>query len=333
MRATGTESAPSKIWHATLGQGSRRHTFTQHTFHDNGRTPGQSRNDRIGAARTTCMRGHAGRDGPGPTGPTITWMASAWSRLPDYSHGFSRGSDSSRIPVASPGLVPARFGPTICLGSGSARCRTGSSHPGKPLFFWFPLDGWSIPIWIAGFVLLVFGWPCLRWAFPSIVFLWFMVPIPFSVDRWLSVPLQRVATRLSTSLLQMLGQPAISEGNTIWLGNEALFVEEACSGMRIFVGIVALAFAFVLFTSWPWWQKAMVLLASLPVALFANSLRIVGTGLLYQFVSSDAGKRFSHDFSGLVMVPFAAALLWLFVVYLDHLFPEVEEAKPSLRSI
>ncbi len=71
------------------------------------------------------------------------------------------------------------------------------------------------------------------------------------------------------------------------LGEHTLFVEEACSGMRIFFGIFALAFAFVLFSRWSWWQKVLVLLAAMPVAIVANVTRIVATGLLYQFVSSE----------------------------------------------
>ena len=69
----------------------------------------------------------------------------------------------------------------------------------------------------------------------------------------------------------------------------------------------------------------MVLIASLPVAIVANMTRIVGTGLLMQFISSDVGRKFSHDFAGFVVIPFAALLFWLFLTYLDRLFPEVED--------
>ena len=34
------------------------------------------------------------------------------------------------------------------------------------------LDAWSIPIWVAGVVWLLFGWQLLRWALPAIAFLW-----------------------------------------------------------------------------------------------------------------------------------------------------------------
>lgn len=259
--------------------------------------------------------------------PTLNNIVGAWIHQPDYSHGFMvlpvalifLWARRSSFPSGS--IQPGIAGAGLLLVAGLLRVVAG-------LFFLQPLDGWTIPIWLAGAVWLLLGWQCLRWSLSSIVFLWFLVPIPYTAERWLSLPLQRIATKLSTIFLQMLGQPAISEGNTIWLGDHQFFVEEACSGMRIFVGIFALAFVYILFTRWNWWQKLLVLIASVPVAIVANVTRIVVTGLLYQFVSGAAADKFSHDIAGLVMIPFAAVLFWLFLVYLDRLLPEVEEVAP-----
>jgi exosortase len=256
--------------------------------------------------------------------PTLVEMVGTWRDQPDYSHGFlviplslfflwSRRNQLQQFE-----LSPSLWGATLLLVA--AAMRTAASF-----YFLGPLDGWTIPIWIAGLVWLVFGGRCLVWSLPAIVFLWFMIPIPFSAETWLSVPLQRIATKLSTEMLVTLGQPALAEGNTIWLGDNQLGIEEACSGLRILVGIYALAFAFVLFSRWQWWQKAFALAAALPIAIIANVTRIVVTGLLYQYSTGEAARHFMHDFSGLVMIPFAAALFWLFLIYLDRLFPEVEE--------
>lgn len=255
--------------------------------------------------------------------PTLVEIVGQWVNEPDYSHGFLV------VPIAmfflwyrrssfpQQEVRPSVFGALLLGVASLMRVVAGALYLG-------PLDGWTIPLWVAGAVWLVFGWRVLRWSAPSIVFLWFMVPMPYSAETWLSVPLQSIATKLSTACLVMLGQPALAEGHTIWIGDQQLFIEEACSGLRIFVGIFALAFAFVLFSRWSWWQKALALAAVLPIAIVANVTRIVVTGLLYQLVSSNAAMHFSHDLSGLTMIPFAAALFWLFLVYLDRLFPEVE---------
>ena len=234
--------------------------------------------------------------------PTLGSIVHAWVRYPDYSHGFfvlplaigflwMRRSSFPRDAIH-----PSLIGLALLLLACAIRIVAG-------FYYLQPLDGWTIPLWVAAVVWLLFGTASLRWSLPSILFLWFMMPIPFTAERWLSLPLQRIATKLSTACLLMLGQPAISEGNTIWLGDQQLFIEEACSGMRIFVGIFALAFAYVLFSRWNWWQKALVLFAAVPVALIANMSRVVVTGLLYQFASDEAAKTFCHDISGLVMIP------------------------------
>lgn len=254
--------------------------------------------------------------------PTLVDIVGQWIKEPDYSHGFLVIPLAlfflwyNRSKVSREQVSPSAAGAGLLLLTALLRVAAGAFYLG-------PLDGWTIPLWVAGTVWALFGWAILRWSLPSIVFLWFMIPIPFSAETWLSVPLQAVATKLSTAALVMLGQPALAEGNTIWVGDHQLFIEEACSGLRIFVGIFALAFAFALFSRWSWWQKCLALAAALPIAIAANVTRIVATGLLYQLVSSDAAHHFSHDLAGIVMIPLAAVLFWLFLVYLDHLFPQV----------
>jgi exosortase len=151
-----------------------------------------------------------------------------------------------------------------------------------------------------------------------------MFPWPYSAELFLSQPLQGAATKISTAVLQMLGQPALAEGNVIIIGEQQFEVAQACSGLRIFVGIFALAFAYVLFTRRAWWEKAMLLASAVPITLVANSTRIVVTALLQRHVSGEAAHQFTHDFAGWVMIPFAALLFWLFLVYLTRLFREVE---------
>jgi exosortase len=190
------------------------------------------------------------------------------------------------------------------------------------LYFIAALDGWSIMLWVAGAVLLVGGWPKLRWALPSVVFLWFMVPLPHRYEQEASRPLQAIGTTASCWMLQSLGQPAVPEGNVIYLGEHHLEVAQACSGLRLFMGITALAFAYVLFSRRKWWENGLILLSIVPIALFANALRITTTGLLYTWVSSDAAERFTHDWAGYAMVVQAAIFFWMILWYVQHLFVE-----------
>jgi exosortase len=264
--------------------------------------------------------------------PTVAGLVGKWNSQPDYSHGYFviplalyfLWARRDRFPGAADGIAWAG----MILMAASIAMRMFSAR-----YYMMAIDGWSIMLWVGGMVWLLWGRKVFWWSLPSIAFLWFMIPLPYRVERWLSLPLQRVATKLSCWTLQLLGQPALGQGNTIHLGEHQLEVEQACSGLRIFVGIVALAFAYIIITRRPWWEKALLLVSVIPIALVANATRIVGMGLLYQLVSSEAGQHFSHDISGLVMIPFAAGLFALVLWYLGHLVQEVEQVdvKATIR--
>ena len=255
--------------------------------------------------------------------PTLVALVRTWDRVADYSHGFFVvplaiyfcWARRDRFPGAKTDLT--WWG--LILVVLAATARVFSAH-----FYLEAIDGWSIMLWVAGVVWLFGGWPVLYWSLPSIAFLWFMVPLPFRIERGLSVPLQHVATAISCWVLQVLGQPALAQGNTILLGGQQLRVEEACSGLRIFVGIVALAFAYVVIFRRSWWEKAVLLVRVVPIALAANASRIVATGLLYQYVSGEAAKHFAHDASGWMMVLLAAAMFGVVLWYLGKIVSEVE---------
>jgi exosortase len=128
---------------------------------------------------------------------------------------------------------------------------------------------------------------------------------------------------MSCFMLQVVGAPALREGNVVWVDNHELEVVEACSGMRIFVSIIALAFVYTVLAQRPWWTKALLWLSVLPIALITNSARIATTGLLYHHVSGEAAQKFSHDFAGWMMIPFAGLLMAGVLWYAGRLFLEV----------
>lgn len=258
--------------------------------------------------------------------PTLVDLVDAWDRIPDYSHGYLV------VPLAlyfawhrrasAPPLNIGFYWPGLLLLGLSFGIRYASA-----LYYIDAMDGWSIPFFVAGAVWLLCGWRMLVFALPSIAFLIFMIPLPFKAETMLSLPLQRIATIVSSFALQCLGLPAIVEGNTILVNEGTFEVAQACSGLRIFVGIAALAFAYVVLTQRPWWQKVLLLLCVGPIAIVANSSRIVMTVLLHEWASAAVSDRFAHDVAGWVMIPYAALLFALVLFYLGWLFPMV----PSLK--
>lgn len=254
-----------------------------------------------------------------------TWnsLYETWDREPDYSHGilvaplalFFLWLRRERCPWQR--ISPSLWGLPI-LGL-SLLLRWAAAR-----FYLDTVDAWSMIIWLAGWICFVGGPQLVRWAVPSLSFLLFMVPLPYRLESVLSVPLQTIATKLSSFLLQVLGQPAFAEGTTILLGDQPLHVEQACSGLRIFVGILALASATLILWQREWWERIILVLTVVPIALLANATRIVMTGLLYRHVSSEAARHFSHDVAGWIMIPLAATMFLAILWYLSRLMPEVE---------
>jgi exosortase len=136
--------------------------------------------------------------------------------------------------------------------------------------------------------------------------------------------LQTATTAIGTFILQCLGQPAIAEQHTIYLGDHVLEIEQACSGLRMCMGIMAVAFAFAVLHARSWREWVALTIAVVPVAMLANALRVVTTGLLMQIVSSEAAAKFSHDVAGWGMILVAILLFGLFVAYLRRLVITVE---------
>ncbi len=257
--------------------------------------------------------------------PTIGELMHAWKTIADYSHGFlvlplALYALWVRLDTFPVGQVRWFWWGLGIIGISVAMRVFGG------LYYIGGIDGWSIIVWVAGACLLCGGWRFFLWVWPGVAFLFFMIPWPYRVEGWLRQPLQKIATSLSTWLLQCLGQPALGGRNTIWLGEHELEVEDACSGLRIFVAIAVLAFAYILIARPRWWERVILVVSIIPIALLTNSARIVVTGLLYQFVSGKAGKQFSHDLAGWMMIPFAAALFLLELWYLGKLIRQVEAA-------
>lgn len=255
--------------------------------------------------------------------PVLVELVGAWVSEPDYSHGFLvvplalyfLWARSSRFPTSSSGgLVLA----SLLLVLSVVLRYLGSR------FFMSFLDAWSILLWIAAVVSVLGGRPLLTWCLPSIGFLWFMVPLPFSLETTMSLPLQRIATKISCWSLQLLGQPAFAEGNVIVVGEHQLEVAQACSGLRLFVGVLALAYVYVVLIRRSWWEKVVVVAAAIPIAIISNASRIVLTGLLFQLSSASGSHQLAHDFAGWAMIPFSAFSFWFLLWYLRKLFPTQE---------
>ncbi len=181
---------------------------------------------------------------------------------------------------------------------------------------------------LAGVWLTCGGWLGFRWGWPSILFLVFMIPLPYRYAIALSGPLQRLATVVSTFIMQCCGMPALAEGNSIKLNDFNIDVVEACSGLRMLVVFAALSTAVVLLCRRHWLDKVILLLSAIPIALVSNITRIIVTGVLFELVNDNAVNAWVHDTADWLMMPFALGLLWVELKLLDRLFIQLPAPMP-----
>lgn len=164
-----------------------------------------------------------------------------------------------------------------------------------------------------------------------LAFLVFMIPLPFSLEVALREPLRKLATVVSTYLLQVMGFPCIAEGYVILIGESRIGVTEACSGLSMLMVFAALTFGLVMVVQRPIWQKLILALSWPVIAIAANVFRIVVTGGLYALGHEKLADMTYHDLAGLAMMPVGMVLLWLEMTYLDHLI--VKEYKDRLNPV
>jgi exosortase len=153
-----------------------------------------------------------------------------------------------------------------------------------------------------------------------------MIPIPAIVFNQITFPLQLLASRVASTTLPWMGVPVLREGNVIVLPAMALEVADACSGIRSLMSLTTLAIIYGYLMERRVAVRVLLALASLPIAVAANSLRVVGTGLLVQYWDPDKAQGFFHEFQGWLM--FVASLVMLFVLHrvLQALWPDKEAA-------
>lgn len=146
-----------------------------------------------------------------------------------------------------------------------------------------------------------------------VLFLLFMIPVPYSLLSLVSAPLQLIATKISANVIESCSIPVTREGNMLYFVGTQLEVAEACSGIRSIMSLSMLAFAFANMSRAGWTGKMILVLSAIPIAMVANIVRISGTGILAHFYGDKVARGFLHEFSGIFI--FAIGFVALLVVF------------------
>lgn len=203
---------------------------------------------------------------------------------------------------------------------------------------------------IFGLTLLFGGWSVMRVAWFPIAFLALAIPLPNRMYVELTMPLRRLASTAAAALMPLLAPGLHTEAQSVVIDYIApgrppgtLNVEEACSGMRLMMAFVTLGVAMAYLGDRPWWQRAIMIVFCVPIAVLCNTIRVTTTGLLHVYgdVSpgwlqslgidglGDLAQGTPHQVLGLLMLLIALGLYAIIGYVLSHLFIE-ESATPAV---
>jgi exosortase len=136
----------------------------------------------------------------------------------------------------------------------------------------------------------------------------FMIPIPQIIYARLTLGLQMLASQLGETLIGWMGIPVIRTGNLLELPSQTLNIVDACSGIRSLVSLLFLSQVYGYFAEKRTWVRWVLLVATVPIAIAANAIRVATTGLLSE-VNTKLAQGAYHEMEGYIV--FAVALIAL----------------------
>ena len=244
--------------------------------------------------------------------PTLVRLVQQWGSDQNFSHGYfvplfsafviwqdrdrlarvNRHPNWSGVALIVPGLA------LLILG-----------QLGAELF----LSRSSLLLVLAGFVVLFGGWSFFRALLFPWAFLFLMIPIPAIIFNQITFPLQILASKLAAATLPLFGVPVLRQGNVMTLASQVLQIAEACSGIRSLMSLVTLAIIYGYLMERRVWIRYVLAIAAVPVAVAANSFRVISTGLMVEYWDPEKAEGYFHSSWGWIV--FVVSLLMLYAVH------------------
>lgn len=168
-------------------------------------------------------------------------------------------------------------------------------------------------ILVLGSLLLIFrGQAALRAAFFPLFFLIFMIPLPEALVAAVTAPLKSAVSAVASNLLYYMGYPVGRSGVIMTVGPYQLLVADACAGLNSMFTLEALGLLYLNLMGYTSLQRnAALALLLIPIAFFANIVRVMILVLVTYHFGDAAGQGFVHGFAGMVL--FVVGLMLMLV--------------------
>lgn len=150
-----------------------------------------------------------------------------------------------------------------------------------------------------------------------IFYLMFLVPMPGWFIDQITAPLKEFVSYSAESLLSWAGYAIVRQGVVLYVDQYQLLVKDACAGLNSLFSLTAISLFYIYLRHNASWQYALFLvLWIIPIAIFANLVRVIALVLITHYLGEAAAQGFLHNSAGMLM--FVIALLSIFA--LDSLF-------------
>ncbi|HTU65464.1 MAG TPA: VPLPA-CTERM-specific exosortase XrtD [Steroidobacteraceae bacterium] len=173
-----------------------------------------------------------------------------------------------------------------------------------------------------GVILSLVGGPVFRRLWMPLAILVFMIPLPAFFNNSLSLQMQLVSSAIGVWFIRLAGISVFLEGNVIDLGSMQLQVAEACDGLRYMFPLMTLAFVMTQLFRAPLWQRIVLFVSSVPIAILMNSFRIGAIGITVEYWGPKMAQGLLHEFEGWVVFMFSTAALLGVAALLARLGPQ-----------
>ncbi|WP_333874822.1 exosortase B [Methylobacter sp.] len=181
----------------------------------------------------------------------------------------------------------------------------------------------SIMLVLGGSLLITVGIDAVKQTLFPLLFIVFMIPMPgFLVDE-ITGPLKQLISSIAEQILYWAGYPIARLGVSLLIGKYQLLVVDACSGLHSLFSLLAVGLLYQHLRAYKNWKHRLFLLLSIiPVAFFANVVRVILLVLITYHLGDKAGQGILHNAAGIIM--FTAAMLVFFTLdsLLRKVFPE-----------
>ena len=166
----------------------------------------------------------------------------------------------------------------------------------------------SLPVLLAGVVLVLRGASQLRAVAFGLCFMVFMVPLPSPVVDSLTQPMKIFVSYMAEAVLHAAGYPVSRAGVIISIGPYQLLVADACAGLQTLFTLESLGLLYLnLVRHTSWLRNIGLAILIVPISMAANIIRVVVLALITYHFGDETGQGFLHGFAGMVL--FLSALM------------------------